>query len=50
MGGPSGPMLFFQIPAMRDKSIGPERPPTSQRRQHSRLLPAGTPSVALKPR
>ncbi|WP_354521088.1 DUF6053 domain-containing protein [Lysobacter enzymogenes] len=27
-GGPSGPMLFFQIKANWNKSIGPEGPPT----------------------
>ncbi|WP_428992716.1 DUF6053 domain-containing protein [Lysobacter enzymogenes] len=29
MGGPSGPMLFFQIAASRAKDIGPEGPPTT---------------------
>ncbi|WP_425606272.1 DUF6053 domain-containing protein [Lysobacter yananisis] len=28
VGGPSGPMPFAQIAATRDKSIGPEGPPT----------------------
>ncbi|WP_428992779.1 DUF6053 domain-containing protein [Lysobacter enzymogenes] len=50
MGGSSGPMLLSPVAVIGKKSIGPEGPPTSQRHQHSRLLPAGTPSVALKPR
>ncbi|WP_430538950.1 DUF6053 domain-containing protein [Lysobacter enzymogenes] len=28
MGGPSGPMLLFQVAATWPKSIGPEGPPT----------------------
>ncbi|WP_428995175.1 DUF6053 domain-containing protein [Lysobacter enzymogenes] len=28
VGGPSGPMLFSQIAAICNKSIGPEGPPT----------------------
>ncbi|WP_428995511.1 DUF6053 domain-containing protein [Lysobacter enzymogenes] len=28
VGGPSGPMLWFQIAATRAESIGPERDPT----------------------
>ncbi|ALN58645.1 hypothetical protein GLE_3299 [Lysobacter enzymogenes] len=31
MGGLSGPMLLFQIAAIRAKSIGPEGPPTQAR-------------------
>ncbi|WP_430539008.1 DUF6053 domain-containing protein [Lysobacter enzymogenes] len=29
MGGPSGPMPFGQVAAIRNKSIGPEGPPTT---------------------
>ncbi|WP_425608175.1 DUF6053 domain-containing protein [Lysobacter yananisis] len=29
VGGPSGPMLWFQIAATWDKGIGPEGPPTT---------------------
>ncbi|WP_428992725.1 DUF6053 domain-containing protein [Lysobacter enzymogenes] len=32
MGGPSGPMLFSQIAANQDKSLGLEGPPTTTRR------------------
>ncbi|WP_428995152.1 DUF6053 domain-containing protein [Lysobacter enzymogenes] len=28
MGGPSGPMLLSQVAAIRNKSLGPEGPPT----------------------
>ncbi|MFD0326127.1 DUF6053 domain-containing protein [Lysobacter gummosus] len=28
MGGPSGPMLLFQVAVIGTKSIGPEGPPT----------------------
>ncbi|WP_394541522.1 DUF6053 domain-containing protein [Lysobacter enzymogenes] len=28
MGGPSGPMLLFQVAAIGSKSVGPEGPPT----------------------
>ncbi|WP_425606419.1 DUF6053 domain-containing protein [Lysobacter yananisis] len=29
MGGPSGPMLFSEVAAIGNKSIGPEGPPTT---------------------
>ncbi|WP_428992754.1 DUF6053 domain-containing protein [Lysobacter enzymogenes] len=29
MGGPSGPMLLFQVAAIGSESIGPEGPPTT---------------------
>ncbi|WP_430538955.1 DUF6053 domain-containing protein [Lysobacter enzymogenes] len=29
LGGPSGPMLSAQIAAIRNKSVGPEGPPTT---------------------
>ncbi|WP_428992714.1 DUF6053 domain-containing protein [Lysobacter enzymogenes] len=31
VGGPSGPMLFAQAAATRNKRVGPEGPPTTAR-------------------
>ncbi|WP_354521517.1 DUF6053 domain-containing protein [Lysobacter enzymogenes] len=46
MGGPSGPMLFAQVAAIRNKSVGPEGPPT---RAGAEGLPAST-EAAIRPR
>ncbi|WP_428995165.1 DUF6053 domain-containing protein [Lysobacter enzymogenes] len=39
MGGPSGPMLFFQASVIWNKSIGPEGPPTRAKIRCARHSP-----------
>ncbi|WP_394539961.1 DUF6053 domain-containing protein [Lysobacter enzymogenes] len=46
VGGPSGPMLLFQIAAIRAKSIGPEGPPTTALSSRPRAQPRGGSNIS----